>query len=178
MRARALDPLSLETNVGLGQRLVTAGKPKEALRQMLATVELDRNYYDSYVHLANIYERLGSRAEAIATAELAVELSDRSAHALHTLAAIHVRQKQFAKARPLIAELETRSIQRNPYEIAMLYLEMNQGDKALLWLERACQERIPAMVFLKTAQEGRRFGIVRQHPRFARILQCVDKKVG
>lgn len=86
-------------------------------------------------------------------------------------------KKQFAKARPLIAELETRSIQRNPYEIAMLYLEMNQADKALLWLERACQGRIPAMAFLKTAQEGHRFGIVRQHPRFARILQCADKKV-
>jgi TolB-like protein/DNA-binding winged helix-turn-helix (wHTH) protein/Tfp pilus assembly protein PilF len=176
MRARALDPLSLDTNVGLGQRLVTAGKPKEALQQMLSTVELDRNYYDSYVHLANIYERLQSLPEGIATAERAVELSHRSAHAVHTLAAIHVRHKQYAKAKPLIDELETRSIQRNPYEIAMLYLDMGQADKALLWLERACDERTPSMAFLRIAQTGRRFAIVRSHQRFARILQCLEKK--
>jgi TolB-like protein/DNA-binding winged helix-turn-helix (wHTH) protein/Tfp pilus assembly protein PilF len=176
MKARALDPLSLETNVGLGVRLAGAGRPKEALDQMLSAVELDRNYFDSHIHLAYVYDSLGSAAEAVAVAERAVELSQRNAHAVNALAAIHVRQKQYAKATLLLEELGARSIQRNPFDIATVYLDMNQAERALFWLERACEERAPGMAFLDIAQQGRRFSTVRNNPRFVRILQCAEKK--
>ena len=176
-RARALDPLSPEMNIGLSQRLSTAGQQKEALEQMLVAVELDRNYFDVYVHLADLYQRLGLVSEAIAAAARGVELSQRSAHAVHGLAVIYVRQKEYAKARPLIAELEARPVQRNPYDIAMLYLDMANAGGALTWLERACVDRTPAMGFLSTAQRGQRFDIVRDDPRFRQILECVEREI-
>jgi len=176
MKARALDPLSLETNIGLGLRLAAAGRPKEALEQLQNAVELDRNYFDAHIHLAYIYDRLGSAAEAVAAAERAVALSQRNAHAVNALAAIHVRQKQYGKARALLAELGARSVQRNPYDIAMVYLDMNDTEAALLWLERACEERAPGMAFLTNAKDGRRFSNVRNRPRFTRILQCAGEE--
>ena len=176
VKARALDPLSLETNVGLGLRLASAGKPNEALKQLLSAVELDRNYFDAHIHLAHVYDRLGSAAEAVTVAQRAVALSSRNAHAVNALAAIHVRQKQYGKAKALLAELGARSVQRNPYDIAMVYLDMNDAEAALSWLERACEERAPGMAFLTTAGKARRFSIVRDHPRFQRILQCVEQE--
>jgi TolB-like protein/DNA-binding winged helix-turn-helix (wHTH) protein/Tfp pilus assembly protein PilF len=176
-RARALDPLSPEMNIGLAQRLDSAGQPKEALAQMLVAVELDHNYFDAYVHLADLYQRHGFVAEAVAAAQRGVELSGRSAHAVHGLAVIYARQKDFAKAKALIAELEARPVQRNSYDIAMLYLEMGASDSALRWLERACTDRTPAMGFLRVAQSGRRFDMVRDAPRFRQILDCVEKEL-
>jgi TolB-like protein/DNA-binding winged helix-turn-helix (wHTH) protein/tetratricopeptide (TPR) repeat protein len=174
VKARALDPLSLEMNVGLGLRLAAAGKPQNALEQLLSAVELDPNYFDSHIHLAYIYDRLGSAAEAIRVGERAVALSRRNAHAVNALAAIYVRQKQYSRARALLAELGARSVQRNPYDIAMVYLDMNDTEAALSWLERACEERAPGMAFLPVVQHGRRFSSLRSHARFAKILQCVE----
>jgi TolB-like protein/tetratricopeptide (TPR) repeat protein len=175
-RARALDPLSPEMNIGLAQRLDSAGQPKEALAQMLTALELDRNYFDVYVHLADLYQRHGLVAEAIAAAERGVELSQRSSHAVHGLAVIYARHKDYAKIRPLIADLEARPVRRNAYDIAMLHLEMGNATKALQWLERACADRTPAMGFLRVAQRGRRFDIVRNDPRFVDILDCVERE--
>lgn len=175
-RARALDPLSPEMNIGLAQRLDSAGQPKEALAQMLIALELDRNYFDVYVHLADLYQRHGLAAEAIAAAERGVELSQRSSHAVHGLAVIYARQKDYAKVRPLIADLEARPVRRNAYDIAMLHLEMGNATSALHWLERACADRTPAMGFLSVAQRGRRFDIVRNEPRFREILDCVERE--
>ena len=163
-------------NVGLAQRLDSAGHPKEALAQMLIAVELDRNYFDVYVHLADLYQRLGFVPEAFAAAERGVELSQRSSHAVHGLAVIYARQKDYAKARALITELETRTVQRSAYDIATLYLETGNANGALLWLERACADRTPSMGFLSVAQRGRRFDIVRNEPRFRKILECVEKE--
>jgi TolB-like protein/Tfp pilus assembly protein PilF len=173
LRARALDPLSLETNVGLSFRLMGVGRPKEALAQMLVAVELDRNYFDSQIHLADLHQRQGSRAEAIAAAERGIQLSGRSAHAVHGLAVIYVREGELAKAKPLIAELETHPL-RNSYDIATLYLQLGQNAMALRWLQRACDDRAPAMGFLKTAQAGRLFDGVRDDARFLRVLRCVE----
>ena len=45
---------------------------------MESVIELDPNYFDSYVHLADAYQREGDVAKAIAAAERGVELSGRS----------------------------------------------------------------------------------------------------
>ena len=94
--------------------------------------------------------------------------------AVNALAAIQVRQKQDAKATTLLTELGARSTQRNAYDMAVLYLDMNDVDQGLFWLERACEERAPGMAFLGIAQKGRRFSTVRKDPRFDRILQCAE----
>ncbi len=173
-RARELDPLSVEMNLGLSGRLFGVGRTKEALAQMESAIELDRNYFDGYVHVADFYQREGAIPQAIAAAERGIVLSDRSAHAIHGLALIYVRLGDRKKAAPLIAELERHTTQRNAYDIAGLYLNMRQREPALRWLQRACEDRMPAMAFLKRAQAGRQFDIVRSDPRFQQILRCTE----
>jgi tetratricopeptide (TPR) repeat protein len=173
-RARELDPLSVEMNLGLSGRLFAVGRSKEALAQMHSAIELDRNYFDGYVHVADFYQREGAIPQAIAAAERGIVLSDRSAHAIHGLALIYVRLGDRKKAAPLIAELERQTTQRNAYDIAGLYLIMRQPEPALRWLQRACEDRMPAMAFLKRAQAGGQFDIVRSLPRFQEILRCTQ----
>ena len=97
-RARELDPLSVEMNMGLSGRLFAVGRSKEALAQMQGAIELDRNYFDGYVHVADFYQREGDIPQAIAAAERGIVLSERSAHAIHGLALIYVRLGDRKKA--------------------------------------------------------------------------------
>ena len=89
---------------------------------------------------------------------------------------LYVRQKEYARARPLIAELEARPVQRNAHDIAMRTWKCAIAT-ALLWLQRACSDRIPAMGFLRVAQSGRRVDLVRNDRRFGQILECVENEV-
>src|SRR5687768_11116801 len=107
---------------------------------MESAIELDRNYFDGYVHLADFYQRNDAIPEALAAAERGIVLSDRSAHAIHGLALIYARLGDRKKAAPLIAELERHTTQRDAYDIAGLYLIMQQPEPALRWLQRACED--------------------------------------
>lgn len=172
LRAKALDPLSLDINMGLAARLAAERRPKESIAQMESVIELDPNYFDSYVHLADAYRRAGDVTKAIATAQRGVDLSGRSAHAVHGLALIYVQTGDVKKALPLIAELERHPI-RNAFDIGTLYLIMKRPEPALRWLRQACEDRVPAMAFIRHAVESnRQFEIVRADRRLAEIANC------
>ena len=140
---------------------------------MQGAIELDRNYFDGYVHVADFYQREGDIPQAIAAAERGIVLSERSAHAIHGLALIYVRLGDRKRAAPLIAELERHTTQRNAYDIAGLYLIMRQPEPALRWLQRACEDH--ARDGLPHAgPAGRPFDVVRSDPRFQEILRCAE----
>jgi TolB-like protein/DNA-binding winged helix-turn-helix (wHTH) protein len=174
LRAKTLDPLSLDINMGLAARLAAVRRPQESIARMESVIELDPNYFDSYVHLADAYQRAGDVGKAIATAERGVQLSGRSPHALHGLALVYVRAGDLKKALPLIAELEKHPI-RNAYDIGTLYLIMKRPEPAIRWLQQACEDRVPAMAFIRRATEAnRQFDVIRNDPRFTEILRCAD----
>jgi len=145
----------------------------EALQRMMAAIEIDPNYFDSYVHLGEIYQRMGRTAEAVAAAERGVELSNRGAHAMHALAQVFARSGMTDRAAALADELE-RHPARNPYELALLHLLIGNTERGLTWLRQACSDKSPAMAFLKTAQAGPVFDAVRSDPRFREILRCAE----
>lgn len=172
LRAKALDPLSLDINMGLAARLAAVRRPKESIARMESVIELDPNYFDSYVHLADAYRRAGDVTKAIATAQRGVDLSGRSAHAIHGLALIYAQTGDVKKALPLVAELERHPI-RNAFDIGTLYLILKRPEPALRWLRQACEDRVPAMAFIRhDVESNRQFEIVRADRRLAEIASC------
>jgi len=171
-RAQQLDPLSIEANVEFGTRLLDNGKPEQALIHLQSTVELDRNYFDTYVHLSHVFEVLKRPADQVAAARRGVEVSGRAPHALQALARAYAATGDEPQAMKILDELHRRPTQRNAYDVAMIHLRLKQFQRALDWLVKACDERASALAFFERVHTGRQFDPIRKDQRFRRVMQC------
>jgi TolB-like protein/DNA-binding winged helix-turn-helix (wHTH) protein/Tfp pilus assembly protein PilF len=171
-RAQQLDPLSLEANVEFGTRLLDNGKPEQALIHLEGTVELDRNYFDTYVHLSHVFEALKRPADQVAAARRGVEVSGRAPHALQALARAYAATGDEPQAMKILDELHRRPTQRNAFDVAMIHLRLNQFERALDWLVKACDERASALAYFHQVHTGRQFDPIRKDERFRRVMQC------
>ena len=176
-RAYALDPRSPDVGIVLAARLSEVGRRDEALKQMERARDLDPTYYEGWVHLSHIYEAVKRPVEQVAAARKGVELSGASPHAVHALARAYATTGNRRDAELLVDELDRRPIQRNPFELARLHLLLNRADRALFWLERACEERAPSMAFLRYIYSAAGFNPVRKDPRFDAVLRCAGVPV-
>ena len=176
-RAYALDPRAPDVNIGLAARLSEVGRRDEAVKQMEHARDLDPTYYEGWVHLSHMYEAAKRPVEQVAAARKGVELSGASPHAVHALARAYATTGNRRDAELLVDELDRRPIQRNPFELARLHLLLNRTDRALFWLERACEERAAPMAFLQYTYSAAGFNPVRNDPRFDAVLRCAGVTV-
>jgi serine/threonine-protein kinase len=77
-RARAMDPLSLATNLTVGRCYYWARRFDEAHKAIHATLEMEPRFHLCYVWLARSYNGLGRPAEALAAGRKGEELTGRS----------------------------------------------------------------------------------------------------
>jgi predicted Zn-dependent protease len=131
-RAHQLDPLSMTVNVEYGTRLLDTGKRDEALTHLQRTVELDPNYYDTYVHLSHVFEALGRPDDQVAAALRGAEVSGRAAHALQALARAYAVTGNQLEALKILDELHKRPTQRNAYDVAMIHLRLKEFERVLV----------------------------------------------
>jgi TolB-like protein/DNA-binding winged helix-turn-helix (wHTH) protein/tetratricopeptide (TPR) repeat protein len=174
-RAQQLDPLSLSVNVQYGTRLLDNGRVAEALTHLERTIELDPNYFDTYVHLSHVYEVLRRPADQVAAARRGTEVSGRAAHALQALARAYAVSGNQVEAMKVLDELHQRPTQRNAYDVAMIHLRLKQYDRALQWLVKACDERAAALAFFRMLHNGRQFDPIRNDERFAQVIDCSNR---
>jgi hypothetical protein len=78
----------------------------------------------------------------------------------------------------LIDELDRRPVQRSPFELARLHLLLNQSERAIFWLRRACEERAPSMAFFQRIASWAGFDSLRPDPRFGGIVECARQPAG
>jgi TolB-like protein/DNA-binding winged helix-turn-helix (wHTH) protein/Tfp pilus assembly protein PilF len=172
-RAYELDPLSADAAIAFAMRLAHVRRHDEAVRQLEHDAQLAPDYFDVHLHLGHVYQSLGRAEEAHAAVRRGVELSAGAAHALQSLANLYTRQGRSAEAEAVLADLEKRPTQRNPFDIAMIHLGLGNVDRGLGWLETACAERTATMAFLPFALQRAPVAAVRDRPRFQKILRCV-----
>ena len=77
-----------------------------------------------------------------------------------------------AKARAVLDEMKSLSAQRYipPYNIAAVYLGLNERNEAFAWLEKAYVDHDVRLSFLKVDPK---WDPVRSDPRFASILKRI-----
>jgi len=172
-RAQELDPLSLMINAYLGFAYYQVRNYDSAIDQCRRTLELDPNFAVAHSFLALAYAQKGAYDLALEEARKGVELSGGAANLKAILAAVYAAVGKRSEAQQMAAQLAKSAHDGylNPAEIALVYAQLEEKDRAFQWLETAYEEGSIWTAFLKSEPvlDG-----LRSDPRFARLLHQVE----
>ena len=178
-RAQELDPLSVETNRGLGSIFYWAGRNDQAIRQFRKTIELDPKDARLHDHLAEVYSRKGMYREAIAERQEYLSLSgdEEAARELgrdFSDSGYHQAIKALYRKTLAFMEEAAKYAYVSSIHFAVLHAQLGQNDKAFAWLEKAFEERQP---WLGQLQFDPQFEPLRSDPCFSDLVRRI-KEVG
>jgi TolB-like protein/Tfp pilus assembly protein PilF len=168
-QAVRLDPFNLGYNMNVGDFLFFMGRFAEAAEQQLKTLHMAPHFVLSRIRLAECHAMLGRADDALresrqALAEAPAQPRVRESHAF-VLAAVGAH----AQARDALAALRSEAPQRyiNPWELARAYAVLGDAEAAFDWLDAACEDRAPMIVFSAIYPA---FASLRAEPRFTAML--------
>ncbi len=184
-RAQELDPLSINTALGVGECFFDLHQYDRALQEYRKALEMDRYAPNVQNHIARWYARQGQYEEAIAEAKYesayAEEMrgqarteigrGERSLLTKTYLAQYYALAGRKAEARKILEDLEARSKEEpSAGYVAQIYAALGERDQVFEWLEKAFIERSPTNIWwgLKVAYEWDPY---RSDPRFVDILR-------
>jgi serine/threonine protein kinase/tetratricopeptide (TPR) repeat protein len=164
-RALQLDPLSMSINTSSALVLYLARQYDKALEQCQKAIELDSGFYPAHFACGWVYEQMGRWEEALREFHSAVALSHRLPRYLGALGHGWAASGNRAEAQKVIDELQAMPGQKyhSSYCIAEIYAGLGETDHTLEWLQKACEERDPWMIFLSVHPH---FDRLHEHPRF------------
>jgi tetratricopeptide (TPR) repeat protein len=165
-RAQELDPLSLIAKAALGWVLYYAGDYDRAVAQCRIALEMNPSFELAYLWAGQALEMMGRTDEALAELQRAVEQSSEGAIFVAALAHAHAVRSERREAEQLLARLEAGNYIPS-YEIAKVYAALDRQPEALVWLERAHEQRSHSMAFLRVDPQ---FAELRDDPTFRELL--------
>ena len=153
-RAVELDPVSSQSNWLLGWMLYLARRFDPAEEQLRKTIDLDPNYFQAHLVLGGVYSQKGQLPQSTAELEKAASLApcNQVLGELGRAYAISGRREEAQKvADGLIAGWKTSHV--GAYDISIIELGLGDKDQALIWLEKAYEDRTFFMINLKIEPE-------------------------
>jgi TolB-like protein/DNA-binding winged helix-turn-helix (wHTH) protein/Tfp pilus assembly protein PilF len=160
-KAENLDPLSLIINSDLAELLLIAGLPDESVQQSRRTIEMDPGFALAHNQLGQAFLEKHMLSPAINALQKAVRLSGSSQNCVANLARAYAAANRKPEAIKMLNDLKDRSPHPHAPEISMVYAALGDKDQAMLWLEKAYQQRLNPGVLLRPG-----FNPLRQDPRF------------
>jgi len=169
-RAQELDPLSSIIGVNVSRMYGLQKNYDASIENSLKQIELDPNFGPAYQYLALSYLKRGRNAEAIAAAEKAVDLSNRSGISLGDLGYVYASVGKRAEAIEKIKELEAKYTRKEAIGqyFAAVYVGLGDKDKAFEWLEKDFQARNAKLTEIRWQLQ---FESLRDDPRFKDLLK-------
>jgi TolB-like protein/DNA-binding winged helix-turn-helix (wHTH) protein len=173
LRALDTDPVSVMLSIHLGEHHHLARQHDLAREQFRKALELNPHHPNARPLLALAYEANGLHAPAIAELEAAAPFWAGTSRVRGPLGRLYGLAGRTADARSVLQEL-LRERAGPKYiaadDIAAVHLGLGETDRAIEWLQQACDERAAALMNLKVDPA---FDGLRRDARFARILACV-----
>jgi serine/threonine protein kinase/Flp pilus assembly protein TadD len=169
-RAQELDPLSSVIAVNVSRMYQLQNNHEASIENSLKLIELDPNFAPAYEYLALSYLKRGRNAEAIAAAEKAVDLSNRSGISLGDLGYVYALVGKRAEAIEKIKELEEKYTRKEAIGqyLAAVYVGLGDKDKAFEWLEKDFQARNGKLVEIRWQLQ---FEPLYDDPRYKDLLK-------
>jgi len=171
-RALEIDPLTLIFNATLGGLLYFARRHDESLEQHRKTLDMDPGFPLTHAYMAGPLIQRGKADQAVLACRKAHELSGESTYASSMLAYSLAAAGEPLEARRILDELVELSRTRyvSAYHLALPYGGLGDADNAILWLEKAYDERDNWMVWLSVHPA---FDPVRSDSRFVDLVRRV-----
>jgi tetratricopeptide (TPR) repeat protein len=171
-KAYELDPLSLIINSVLGMALVVNGQTDEGLEQQRRALEMDPKFGPAQFMVGEILEEKGDFKAALDAYQGAYG-SSASTMRLAMIARMNAALGRPEEARKTLNDLLERAQHQyvNSYQIALIYLALNDNENALARLEKAYEERgIDLGGNTSSLKIDRRLDPLRGDPRFQKLL--------
>jgi TolB-like protein/Flp pilus assembly protein TadD len=152
-RARELDPFSLLINWNVGRILYFARRYDESLAELRQTLEMDQNSPPTHAYLEFVYSMKGMKDEAFA-AHLKVDaLTGASAERLAALKTAYGRSgfKSVWEKELEFALEDAKSRHVTPFNLAVLYANVGDKNRALALLNQAYDVRDGSLVYSNAA---------------------------
>lgn len=171
-RAQELDPLSLVGILDVGFVLHFARRDDEAIPWFRRVLDMDPNFLRAHWGLGLALVQKNKYDEAIAELQRAVELSGGGAGQMGSLGYAYAVAGRRAEALGIVEKLKEISRERYvpPATVAIVFSGLGETDHALMWLEKANEERDPWITGLKVEP---RFDSLRADPRFQELMRRV-----
>jgi TolB-like protein/DNA-binding winged helix-turn-helix (wHTH) protein/Flp pilus assembly protein TadD len=168
--AESLDPLSLIIKSDFAELLVLAHSYDESIAQSQKAIAMDPNFAMAHNQLAQAYLQKKMLEPAVAQLQTAVQLSDGSPTCVANLGRAYALSGKKSEAQQQLAELKSHSNATYSHgsEIATVYAALGDFDQAMLWLQKAFDERFNPGVLLRPG-----FDPLRSDPRFQQIVHRV-----
>ena len=172
-RALEDDPLSLIIGSNAGWTLSLAGKGDQAIKILKKAIEIDPSFPRTHYRLGRAYAQKKLYEMAISELEQAVSLSGGDPCYKGSLGHVYAISGKTDQARNVLRDLEGRTGQQYvpAFAIALIYAGLGDNDHAILWLQRAYEDRSTSMVFLKLDPE---LSTLHSDPRFEELSRRIN----
>jgi TolB-like protein/DNA-binding winged helix-turn-helix (wHTH) protein/tetratricopeptide (TPR) repeat protein len=170
-RARDLDPLSAQTTAFLGFILYQVRRYDEAIKECQTAIEFDSNNAGAHWWLGLAYEQKKRFPDAIVELQKAVDLSRRGPVFVGALGQAYAVSGNRRMALQIVDELKTRQTKGyvGAFDIAVVYVGLDDKDSAMVWLDRAYSERTMRLEQITEPS----FDSMRSDPRFIALEQRI-----
>ncbi len=168
--AKELDPLVLNQTASLGYALYLARQYDQAIEQLKKALELDNDHAFSRAILAYTYDGMGRYNEAIAEYEAHIRLAGDNTSDQCYLGYALAKAGRRKEAEAMLKKLETTKEYVAPAELAVIYLGLDDKEKALSTLERALVVHDLQLVHLGVDPH---YDPIRSDPRFRELIRKV-----
>lgn len=150
-QAEQLDPLSLVIINNVAENQIDRGDLNAATKECQRMLDLDPNFWGAHQTLSIVLVKQGRYADALAEAQKSLQFSNRGNASLALLGHVYGKMGRRSEAEAVVKELETRNAaqQADARDLAIVYVGLDDKDKALSTLEKAFENRSVFLVFLK-----------------------------
>jgi adenylate cyclase len=168
-RALELEPLSLPINWDYGRFLYMARRYDESLAQHKKTIELDPGFARAHRTLAEVYQVKNDYANAVEERAKFFDLIGQPQNAA-VIRSTFANEGWTGFLRLVTGENSPLRDSNNHWVIAKAYVGLGDKDKAFAELNRAYENRISSVMWLKVEPQ---FDPLRSDPRFQQLLQKI-----
>lgn len=132
-------------------------------------LELDPTFFFAYRELGLSYIQQRRYEEAIAELDKAVNLGRGHPHLKGLLGCAYAATGKKAKARQVLQEMIGPKCRfGDAFAVARIHAALGEKDEAFDWLEKACDERDPHVIWIKVDPT---LDSLRSDPQFAKVLK-------
>lgn len=169
-KAHELDPLSLPINAFLGDMYLNAGMILDAIEQYKNTLEIDTTFRAAINGLGWAYYQSGNLDEALKLFRKSQEIAGDDFKSIASLGYVYAKMGEWEKANDCLDKIkfQEQKVSEVNYDIdfALIYLGMGDYDKVFEYLNKAFEDKLGALIFIR----GRSWKEIHGDQRFKELL--------